>query len=473
MIKNINKRLIALALAGTMTFSLIGCSKKKENKSVSAPTNSLVQLQDNNIALQNDMLKLFPTLNKEIIENAALILLLNKIAPKDENGKINTQIISTFKSKLDVDNMMDDFNSFLDALEQKMLNENKLVLTNNLVIEEDQKIITQLELITNSILTGTEEDIKKNFDLIYTLFVLEDEITYNDFKFEIRDLSYSGREVASVYARVVLNKANSLIDNEKIDLLDKRTNNQNSKAYIKTQLEILSNNMNEVSKIDVVGALNKKYEEVKSILNGKITIDEDTLKDLVNYLNIEYLNSDNVSNKDKKNILGEYSEEQINNVLLAIDAITEHNQTKDSIIPLSKFLLEEYTKTETGKVDKVVLDSIVFNSSMFVKYTDENTKAAHLFKNSNFEKLYLYIRKADFTHQYPNTDVVNIDYKNISDGVKFVGNEINRYTINKRPNIKEYGIEKQVNINLEETIQYLQNTISGECEKVEVIQFVK
>ena len=82
------------------------------------------------------------------------------------------------KSKINSSDMMNDFNSFLDILEQPMINSDVVLETNDLVIEKDKAIISILEEITNNIKNGTKEDIEFNFNLMYDLFVLEEVIDY-------------------------------------------------------------------------------------------------------------------------------------------------------------------------------------------------------------------------------------------------------------------------------------------------------
>lgn len=471
--RNISTRISALAMAGIISVTALGFSGcKQQNNKENA---SIVAIQNTKDSTQKGIKYLFPTMNEEIVNNSSLIILLDEIAKKDENGKIDAEVISNFKSKIDTENMMSDFNSFLDVLEQSMIESKKVITVSNLVIDKDEEILANIEEITSKIISGTKEEIKTNFDLIYTLFVEEDEITYNGLTFDIRDLSYAGREIASTYARTSAYFAKSYISKQKYEKIDSRTNNQNSKAYIKTQLEILSNDMEEKSVEDVETIFNVELEETKKALAGKINISDANIKKMLSYINIEYLNSDKVSNKDKSFILGTYEEENVKNSLLIIDAITEHNKNnKDNLILLSDMLIDKYKETETGKVDIVALDYIQFNSIMLLNTTTEESKAEEIFNNPYFQNIYKYLRKANFVHKYTKDKEVNINYQDISDGAKFVLNEIVNYTLNQRSNVYKYtGYKSKVESNLKESIQYIQNIITGECELVELNEFIK
>lgn len=479
--RNISKRISALVMAGALLVSTTGC--KNNNKDATTPTTVVTTPVENpnlEIIRKNEDVRLnikvlFPTMNEDIVNNASLIILLDEIAKEDENEKINADVISEFKAKIDTDNMMGDFNSFLDTLEHSMIEDEALIKTSNLVIANDEEILSNIESITDNIINGTKEEKLKNFDLIYTLFVEEDEVTYNDLTFEVRDLSYSGRAVASAYARTAAYYAKDYITKEQYEKIDKRTNNQNNKAYIKTKLEILANDMDEKSLIDVNEVFGKEYEITKNTLNAKVNIEEATILNLINYMNLEYLDSDKISNKDKNLTLGSYEEEKVTNVLTAIDAITEYNiKNNNDIVLFSNMLVDSYKETNTGKIDAVALDYIQFNSLMLLNTTDENTKASEIFNNVYFQNIYKYFTKQNITHKYSEENEVSVNYQDISDGTKFIANEIVRYTLNKRTNVFKYeGYEEKINTNLEETIQYIQNTVTGECEKVEVEEFVK
>lgn len=481
--KNISRRVSALAMAGmlfTTAITTSGC-KSNGNKNTTESTNLTIYVDDayKGIIEANETVilgikTLFPTMNEDIVNNASLIILLDEIAKEDENGKINSEIISEFKAKIDTDNMMEDFNSFLDTLEQSMIENEKLISVSNLVIDNDEEILSNIESITNNIINGTIEEKLENFNLMYTLFVEEDEITYNGLTFDIRDLSYSGRAIASAYARTAAYYAKDYITEEQYEKIDARTNNQNNKAYIKTKLEILANNMEEKSFIGVNAAFNKEYEVTKNTLDTRVNVDELDIENLVNYINLEYLNSDKVANKDKDAVLGSYEDEKVSNVLLTIDVITEYNIKNNSdLILFSNMLIDSYKETNTGKIDAVALNYIQFNSIMLLNTTTQNSTSEEIFNNVYFQNIYKYFTKQNFTHKYSDREV-NINYQDVSDGAKFIANEIVIYTLNKRPNVFKYnGYEEKVNTNLEETIQYIQNTVTGECEKVEISEFVK
>lgn len=466
--KNTSIRISSLAMAGMLFVTAIGftgCSKKDDT------TTSITIVQTKQDEINKEIKSLFPILSQDIIDNTSLIIMLDEIAKKDENGKINSKEISKFKSKIDSDNMMNDFNSFIDVLEYTMLNNKEIVVVSDIVLEKDKDILSKIEKITSSIIKG--ENKESNIKLINTLFVEEDKITYDGLTFEVRDLSYSARAIAGAYARTSLNFSKEILTEEEINKLDCRTNDQNNKAYIKTTLEILSNNIEEKSETNINKLFKEEYSEFKTNHNNKIKLNDDKINLLVNYMNLEYLASDKVSNKDKNNTLGEYTEQKISDTLTTIDCITEYNaNNKNNIILLSENLVDKYKATETGKIDSIFLDYIQFNSIMFLNSTTTTSTKEEIFANPYFRNIYDYFRKASITHQYPDGTKVVINYQNISDGVKLIANEIVCYTLNKRPIAKEFeGYEALINSNLAESIQYVQNTITGECEKVD--EFVK
>jgi len=472
-------RLSALALAGMIfvtSISMSGC--KNNGNEETTPTTIVVEYENEKdlVTLTRTNIKvLFPTMNEDVVNNASIIILLDELAKEDENGKINSNVISNFKAKIDTDNMMSDFNSFLDTVEQSMIESKILVSTSDLVIEKDKEILSKVEAITLNIINGTKEEKKSNFDLIYTLFVNEDEITYDGLTFDVRDLSYSGRAIASAYARTSAYYAKDYITEEEYSKVDNRTNNQNNKAYIKTKLEILANEMDEKSLVDVSKLFSAEYAVTSATIDGKVNLEEENIKNLVNYINLEYLNSDKVSNKDKDSILGEYTDEKVTNTLLTIDAITKYNESNlNKLILFSNLLVNDYKETETGKFDKVTLDYVQFNSVMLLNTTTKESTQKEIYNNLYFQNLYQYFTKQNFTHKYNENNEVTVNYQDVSDGAKLITNEIIIYTLNERSNILGFeGYEEKINTNLTETIQYVQNVVTGECEKVEANEFVK
>lgn len=472
--KNTSKRITALIMAGLLSVSgltMTGCTKKENDNKKDA---SQVQIENSFDSTKKGIVALFPTMNPDVVENAALILMLDEIAKEDENEQIKANYMSLFKSKIDSDNMIDDFNSFLDTLEQAMIDEEKTIETWNLVIEEDSEIISNLESITQNIINGNESAIKTNFEIIYKLFVKEEKVNVNGLDIEIRNLSYSGRAVADAYARTSAYYARNYITEKEYAKIDERTDAQNSKAYIKTKLEVLRNLMNEKSEINVNDAFNNEYASTKSNLNGKINTSEVNIENLVNVLNLEYLNSDKVSTKDRNNILGEYSDENVSNVLITIDAITKYNQSNKDSILLSNMLIDKYAKTETGKLDKIALDYIQYNAMSLLNTTNAGSSFNEVYSNGYFQNLYKALTKQNLVCKYTDGTKVTINYQDLSDGAKVAINEIILFVMNERPNLKKgKGFEDRANSNVLDSVQYIQNTMLGECKKVEGNQFVK
>lgn len=459
--KNTSIRLSSLSMAGIIfltSITLPGCTKNNSKQNT-----AIVTLQSNKESTERQILHLFPTLSKDVVKNTSIVTLLDDIAIKEKNGKINPELMSNFKSKVDVDNMMEDFYSFINLLEETMLNDKKTVSVSNLVLNSDSDIMCRIEKITNYIIAG--DYVEANAKLIYELFVEGKDIRYDGLTFKIDDLSYSGRAIASAYARTALNYSKGVLTEEEIKNLDDRTNDQNNKAEIKTCLEVIANQMTEKSETNINKLFVGENEEIIASAQ-KVNLSDENLKNLVSYINLGYLDSDRVSTDDKNSVLGEYSDRKIKNVLLTIDAITEYNMNnKNNIVLLSNNLVDNYKETESGYYDTVALDYIQFNSIMFLNTTTKDSTQQELFNNPYFQNLYDYFRKADITHKYPNKEV-NVAYQNISEGVKFVLNEIVFYTINKRPNIKNYeGYEEKLNSNLVESVNYIESVITGDCKK--------
>lgn len=479
--KKISTRIAALCTAGLMIVTMSSCGKKKEEtKNDYSSEISTVNTTIDNIE------NLLPELNEESEKNTSIILLLDMLAKEDENGKIHTDVISNLKSKIDSDNMIDEFNSFLDVLENTIIKNGKVLKISEILPENmktDKEILSRLEKILENVIKYSNEKNKdgvvSEFNKIYDLFVNENEIEIDGLKFDIRDLAYGSREVANTYAEMVAYYAFDYVDINKIKSVDNRTNNQNSKAYIKSKLDILNNEIDEKSETDVIKLFNDKY--TKSIDPSKVSLSNTQKSDLVNILNMKYLDSDKVATKDKNILLGEYSEEKITNVLTCIDAINTYNQNNQkNIIPYSTLLVDNYTNTDNGKVDRLALNFVQYNSIMLLNSVNENTTFYDLSLNPYYNNLYKYITKQNLTHVEKDSNgkqiSTNIVWQEISDGVNFVNYETILNTLNKI-NVKEVSMENGIidkaKRNLSESILYIQNTITGECQKVNTDEFVK
>ena len=472
---NLKTRFAALALAATMIGStavgLSGCKSEDENLT---PETVQTLVDDTKTRIDTTL----PEANDEIVDNATIMLLLDILAKKDENGKINSDIISKYVFNIDADDMISEFNSFLDIVEQKAVLEGEVEKLSFVLPDElnnDKIILANIETILENIIKYSKENNKdaviKEFNKMYTLFVEEKEIKENGTKFEIRDLTYTSRAVANMYAETANYYSRNFISEEKYKNMDERTNDQNNKAYIKSTLEILDNEMEEKSEVDVITLFGEKYTEVSDLLNGKVKLSKNTIENLVNYMNLDYLNSDKVAKQDMNKIVGEYDDDKLSDVISGVSAINAYNiKNQNNMIPYSAFLVDEHLKTDTGKADKIALDFVQYNSIMFLNKNNEKSEYAEVY----FDNVYKYFTKQNFTH-IDNKGVKNsIMWQDISDGVNFVNYQIIFTAINKLPSSEvknSYIAVAQQNFG--QSIQYIQNTITGECKKVDVKEYVK
>lgn len=478
--KNLSTRLAALSAAGIILVTgLTGC-KSKENKTESVNSSIVTMVEDTN----NKIDTILPEASDEIVDNASIMLLLDVIAKEDENGKISADVISEFKSKLDVDDMISEFTSFLDMIGFNAKETGKVEKVSTVLPEElknDKVILSNIETILENIIKyskeGNKDGVVTEFNKIYTLFVEEKEIEMNGTAFEIRDLTFPSRAVATTYAETAGYYATNYVSKDKLAKLDKRTNDQNNKAYIKSKLEILANQMEEKSQVDVISLFDAKYSEVTKLLNGKVNLSESTIKNLVNYMNLKYIAGDKVATKDMNTLVGEYDDEKVTDVITAIEAINTYNfNNQNNIIPFSVFLVDEHLKTDTGKTDKIALDFIQYNTIMLNNTGDVKTYD-ELSNNPYFKNVFKYFTKQDFTHitkdengKQVNNDIV---WQHISDGVNFVNYQVILNSLNKLPKVENIDNYKSVTEeNFGQSIQYIQNTILDECKKVDTKEYI-
>lgn len=478
--KNLSTRIAALSAAGIILVTgLTGC-KSKESKQTNVNSSIVTMVEDTN----NKIDTILPEASDEIVDNASIMLLLDVIAKEDENGKISADVISEFKAKLDVDDMISEFTSFLDMIGFNAKETGKVEKVSTVLPEElknDKVILSNIETILENVIKyskeGNKDGVVTEFNKIYTLFVEEKEIEMNGTTFEIRDLTFPSRAVATTYAETAGYYATNYVSKDKLAKLDKRTNDQNNKAYIKSKLEILANQMEEKSEVDVISLFDAKYEEVNKLLNDKVNLSESTIKNLVNYMNLKYISGDKVATKDMNTLLGEYEDEKVTDVITAIEAINTYNfNNQNNIIPFSVFLVDEHLKTDTGKTDKIALDFVQYNT-IKLNNTDDVKTYDELSNNPYFKNVFKYFTKQDFTHitKGENGKQVNneIVWQHISDGVNFVNYQVILNSLNKLPQVSNIDNYKSVTEeNFGESIQYIQNIILDECKKVDTKEYI-
>ena len=478
--KNLSTRIAALSAAGiVLVTSLVGC-KSEENNTETVNSSIVTMVEDTTSKID----AILPEASDEVVDNASIMLLLDIIAKEDENGKISADVVSEFKSKLDVDDMISEFTSFLDMIGFNAKETGKVEKVSTVLPEElknDKVILSNVETILENIIKyskeGNKDGVVTEFNKIYTLFVEEKEIEMNSTTFEIRDLTFPSRAVATTYAETAGYYATNYVSKDKLDKLDKRTNDQNNKAYIKSKLEILANQMEEKSEVDVISLFDAKYEEVTKLVNGKVNLSESTIKNLVNYMNLKYIAGDKVATKDMNTLVGEYDDEKVTDVITAIEAINTYNfNNQNNIIPFSAFLVDEHLKTDTGKTDKIALDFVQYNT-IKLNNTDDVKTYDELSNNPYFKNVFKYFTKQDFTHITKDENGKQVDndivWQHISDGVNFVNYQVILNSLNKLPKVDNIDNYKSVTEeNFGQSIQYIQNTIMDECKKVDTKEYI-
>ena len=477
---NLKLKMGALLLTGaTFASSFVGCTNTKGDKqqSISTPISTAVSVEnDADIkSIVNDTNKeikeIIPELNDELSYDTSIVLLLDEIAKKDENGKINASEMKNLKDSVDTNNIMNNFNATLDIAQQKMIKSGEILNLSGVVYsEKDQLILSEIEKILNSIIKykneNNEEKLLEEWNKIYDLFALGKKIDGNGLEIKVSDLSYSSRAIANAEVESGIVIARDYIPEDQLKVMDKILNDQNNKAYITSTLEIISNDMPvKESEIDIKKVLNDKYEDIIKRLDNKIKIDEavkENIKDLVNYMNIEYLTSSKVSYKDKNVVISEVTEEDLTRVVDLISAINKYNlQNPEDAVAFSGFLIDEFAKTEKGEADSKTLN--IIQASTYA--LDANKKVVHdvnSFRNLPSGKyIFDYITKSDIEY---NADT--IIWQNTTDGSRLVNYVIIFDALNSLPefDLKENYIEK-ANMDINETIKSIEKRINNECIK--------
>lgn len=479
---NTKRKITAYALATTTFFTaaigLSGCDKTNDT-----PTYTISDIKNDT---DSKIKVIVPELGDDITNNTSIMLLLDLITKRDENGKINAELMSKFKSRVDSDNMMEDFNSFLDTIQQKEIEEDVLIRVSQTLPDElntDKIVLSVVESVLLDLIkysnANDKEATLREFNRIYSLFADAKSVELEEKAFKISDMSYPARAVANTYGEIALYYSRNYLTEEQTKIMDIVLDDQNNKSYIKTDLEILANQMDEKSEVNVIELFNNKYDAIIKLLDGKVDLQSQTVRNLVNYINIEYLNSDKVSTKDKSEILGEYNDLRINNVLIAIDAINLYNlYHQNAIIPFSALLVNEHLKTDTGKTDKIALDFVQYNSTMLVNTVDSSISYEELRNNPYFENIFKYFTKDNFYHVESDEHDVKVGngvtWQQISAGANFVNYETILYIINSLPNVKNIdNYREKTQMDLSESIGDIQKAITGECVTFDAKKYVK
>ena len=502
MIKNMYKRVVSVAMAG---FTLVSAATytactKKPSVDATTPTIGVDTEKDNSFKYEEEMVdstiakinELDLNFDKEVVvKDAALLLLLSEIAKKDENDKISSDVMAHFKNVVNEQNMMNNYDDFLDKIENAMIIDEKFISVSSVLPDnmlKEKNILGTIEHIAEYALQNRNDKqaVLDSFDKMYTLFVDEKEVDGVKKGY----LPYSLQSAASSYAREVNDLARYWASEGKRADLDSHTNDQRSKSDIINILGKISNQMEDVS-LDkqIVERFNHLYSSFNEKITPYITSNIEAESQLINYINLDYLTSEDVAPKDRKELVGEYDEEIVRNVLDLIDAISKRNADayaingeSANIFGLEKLLIN------ANEQDVLAIRFVQSNSYMLLSSIDENVTLDSLFGDKEhptyFDKLVWYTTKTpEFEHSYRkgDKDVVKetISYQNISKGVRFVCDEIVRYTFSILKG-KQHLTEDQIfsnyydqsERNVVDSIKYIQNNI-GECTNVDAKEYIR
>ena len=450
-----NSKKIAVILAGA--FTLVGCTPKT-NEKVSNEPNEVTLSDVNNVEpvkeLQvvegkNDLTKAlvgntqnliktkFDELSEDVTYDSSIVLLMDLIEPKNESGKIGSENMSKLKNKIDPDTMINQYYAMLSTLENKIIVDGEFVYTDELLPEEleaEANMLREIENISKNVMDASKENnadkVKEEYSKMEKLFVGEERIENNGVEIFIRDLGYSRRMLSQEYAKVALYYARNYITEEQINKMDSRTDAQSSLPYIKEFLTVVSNTMVEKSYNNVSAEFNGKYREISEKLDGKVTLDSYIQENLVNYANLDYLNSDLVSTKDRNDILKEFEEKELKDTMLAVDAIVTYNVTnQNDLVVLSDLLVDsKVSVTSAGKTDALALNALEFNTMMSLNTIDGVDSYQSLIANPYFNVIYKYVTKQNFEYKHydhSNNEITDtIVFQEISASSRFIIDEM-------------------------------------------------
>lgn len=463
--KDLKKRITAVSLSlvslvGVFTFS----SCKKE---VTEEVQNYEEVENNIDKIRDNIKGKISNMSLVDAYNAAIILDMNEIVKRDSNDKYNADIMSKLTKNMEPDALIDSYCAVLDNIENEItINGNNVRFSEVLpeTYSKEKEILSKLEDLVLDSLSQSKETSVKIFEIVYDLFVLDKNVEVRGTTFATRDLSPQFRALANHYAKAIAYNTRNFIDDKKYEDVINSTNGDDWKSQIFTELSVLDNQIQEKSTVDAVKIFNNKYTQVKNLLNQVMQVDDNAVKALVNYLNIDYLNMDEVSYSDKFSILGDYSDESVSLAIDLIDRIMEYNKNNlNNMVAFSKFLVDEYKAKDKGEISSLALDNILYSSLKLYDETRENVKFSDVYLNPNFKELEKYLTKQD-TKYSVSTKEHDIDFQSIGNGANFVNFVVILNEFNYSLNIKELDSYKELaQDGLKQEISSIRNYVYGEC----------
>ena len=463
--KDLKKRIAAVSLSlvslvGVFTFS----SCKKE---VTEEVENYEEVENNIDKIRDNIKGKISNMSLVDAYNAAIILDMNEIVKRDSNDKYNADIMSKLTKNMEPDALIDSYCAVLDNIENEItINGNNVRFSEVLpeTYSKEKEILSKLEDLVLDSLSQSKETSVKIFEIVYDLFVLDKIVEVRGTTFATRDLSPQFRALTNHYAKAMAYNARNFIDDKKYEEVINSTNGDDWKSQIFTELSVLDNQMQEESKVDAVKIFNNKYTQVKNLLNQVMQVNDNEVKALVNYLNIDYLNMDEVSYSDKLSILGDYSDESVSLAIDLIDRIMEYNKNNlNSMVAFSKFLVDEYKAKDKGEISSLALDNILYSSLKLYDETREDVKFSDVYLNPNFKELEKYLTKQDTKYSVSNKEH-DIDFQSIGNGANFVNFVVILNEFNYSLNIKELDSYKELaQDGLKQEISFIRNYVYGEC----------
>ena len=478
-----SKKFISSALALQLVFgalALSSCSDKEVEETEQEITTEEV-VEDNTF---EETVKKIKALNLDLsdksIKDSTLVLLLSVLAKEDENGKVNADEISKYVNHFDRDAVLEGFDNLLSEVETQMLKGN-FVSVSGVLPEEmsaDKTVLKEIEAITKEALDNKDnkEIVSDCFVKIYKLFVSGETVD----GFEIDQMDYSTRAVAYSYAREVMFLARNYVSDEDYERIDKRTNDQYSRSELVIKLEKLENDFVEVSDGKAVAMFQKRYEQFHDVLIAKVKSSNDVQKLLVNYINIKYLLNE-VTTKDRNEIIGSYTDEDLKAALELIDAIILYNaetygNNKDTnnLISLSKVMIDNTDN------DRIALDYVTKSCMEVLNLVNEDLTYDALELNGYYDLLCACTVEQD-EYKYIGSDgkenTIKFNWHEMSDGVKLVCFEMINFTFSRMPKkVKDNSIfnsyyEVSADM-LFRNVQFFQDTLD-DCKPLDKTEYVK
>lgn len=499
--KQINSRVISIAMASTLFLTSLGFSgcSKNNDKNNDTVNNDIVTIDQDNAMnnvldsltnnLSNDINNKF-FLNSDDQKSSIVLLNLDYIvsnATYDSAGNLlSTALDKIYPNGLNTKKELNDLNTFLSKYREynRLLktSDNFIYLSKYALIEQDKIIISELENMTKELIDlknkNSKEEINILFNKISEFFVEEGSLNINGKEYKKSDLSNGFRKGSEVFGTIFSEMTPDYVSKDKREKLDNKLRTTDSIYQIEVLLEVFANSKQNVintminnqntyilddSDIEVINLFNSKYDQVLNNTKNKVNLTNDEISALVQIANIDFLASDNVSAGAMKTIVNRDFDTIIRNATSGIEKVEAYNKAHTNALYTYEDL---FMNDEENLVNIIAIKGNISATLNLLNEINSNSTYSEIYNNKYFRFIELY-------NNYSSQVTINnqVTKNDTGYGTRFITNNIARITLESLP-VKFDSTIETVNDNNDalSVIPKLQSLIEDKCSKYQYVK---